>query len=72
MGITNCPECGGVISLRFPAHSCKSVFVLDGDKQKLVKKITIEERGAMVEKLKKTYEDVGIDANGDIVFYEYL
>ena len=72
MSIAKCPKCDGVISLRFPIHVCKSVLVIDGDNQKRIKKITLEEREAEVQRLNHIYDDVGVDVNGDIVFYKEI
>ena len=70
--IGKCDKCGCVIAYRFPIHVCKSVIVIDGDNQEGVKKITPEERDMEVKRLSQIYDDVGVDVNGDIVFYREL
>ena len=69
MSITKCPECGTVVALRFPIHVCKSVKVFDGDNQKLIDKITIEEREERLKSLQQIYFEANVDSDGDIVFY---
>ncbi len=70
--IGKCPECNSIIAFRFPIHICKSVRIFDGDNQKLIDRITIEERDKRIEILRQTNADVNIDIHGDIVFHKEI
>ena len=67
--IGKCEKCGCVIAYRFPIHVCKSIKVFDGNSQTLIKKITIEQREAELKALRKIYNEVDTDIDGDIVFF---
>ena len=72
MSTIKCSECGGIISLRFPLHHCKNVKVFDGDEQKLIKKITKDEKILEIKKLREVYNDVSCDIDGDVVCFERI
>ena len=72
MSTIKCSKCGGIISLRFPLHHCKSVKVFDGDEQKLIKKITKDERVLEIKKLRDVFGSVSFDIDGDIVCFERI
>jgi hypothetical protein len=68
--ISKCLLCGSIISIRFPIHICKSVKVIDGSNQKLIKRITPEEVNREMKILEMIYSEIDCDCDGDIIVYE--